>query len=315
MAWFTVQYRDKSGARAEAEFDAADKTALFKILAEKNLTPVRIIPGRLAKKRSASGNAGRGILAGLIVVVGALAALYFLVPPNPGDEPTQKAGKQENRKSNTRVAAKPTQGPDAVAKRNKPSAAPGKDAANAVTLEASSGASASTVDGSPSPEEEKPKPRQIFKHGTDQLIWLAVFASNGASIPPLPHMSKADTDRFIESLGAPIEIDPEEPAHIQEMKKAVDEVRREVAELLAKNPGEELMNVLNDHRNEFNGRLHLHADAQKEYDKFLEEGDAEGAEEYRLQANELLAEYGAEPIKAETDDEESDGDDPGAGQN
>ena len=100
-----------------------------------------------------------------------------------------------------------------------------------------------------------------------------------------------------------------------EKPSRIHELRKEVAGMIAQNPGKELSDILNEHRDEFNGRLNLHSDAQREYNKFLEEGDAEGAEEYRLQANELLAEYGVEPIKAETDDEESDGDDPGAGQN
>lgn len=314
MAWFTVQYRDKNGAKAEAEYEASDRSALFKMLSAKNITPVRVVDGRLAKKKGAkSGSAVRGILAGLIVVVGALAAFYFLVPSNSGDEPKQNVKKQE-RKPNARVTSKPAKDSGAAVKQGKPSAAPGKDAPTALPGDARPD-SAETGGDAPAQEEEKPKPRRIFKHGTDQLIWLAVFASNGASIPPLPHMTKTDTDRFIESLGTPIEIDPDEPEHIQQMKKAVDEVRRDVAELLAKNPGEELMTVLNNHREEFNGRLNLHADAQKEYNRFLEEGDAEGAEEYRLQANELLAEYGAEPIEAETDDEESGGGDSGAGQN
>ena len=68
MAWFTVQYRDKNGARAEAEFEAADRTALFKSLSAKNITPVKVLDGRLAKNKGAkSGNVGRGTLAGLIV--------------------------------------------------------------------------------------------------------------------------------------------------------------------------------------------------------------------------------------------------------
>ena len=313
MAWFTVQYRDKNGAKAEAEYEAADRSALFKMLSGRNITPVRVVDGRLAKKKGAkSGGSVRGILAGLIVVVGALAAFYFLVPSNSGNEPKQNVKKQE-RKPNTYGAPKSAKDSGAAVKQGKQSATRGKTAPTALPGETT--AVSAATDGETPAQEEKPKPRRIFKHGTDQLIWLAVFASNGASIPPLPHMTKTDTDRFIESLGTPIEIDPDEPEHIQQMKKAVDEVRRDVAELLAKNPGEELMTVLNNHRDEFNGRLNLHADAQKEYNRFLEEGDAEGAEEYRLQANELLAEYGAEPIEAETDDEESGGGDSGAGQN
>ena len=313
MAWFTVQYRDKNGAKAEAEFEAADRSALFKMLSGRNITPVRVVDGRLAKKKGTkSGSAVRGILAGLIVVVGALAAFYFLVPSNSGSEPKQNVKKQE-RKPNTYGAPKPAKDSGAAVKQGKQSATRGKTAPTALPGETT--AVSAETDGETPAQEEKPKPRRIFKHGTDQLIWLAVFASNGAHIPPLPQLSAADTDKFIDTLNDPIAIDPEDPPRIQDMKRKINELRKEVAGVIAQNPGKELSDILNEHRDEFNGRLNLHADAQREYDKFLEEGDAEGAEEYRLQANELLAEYGAEPIKAETDDEESDGDDPGAGQN
>ena len=314
MAWFTVQYRDKNGAKAEAEYEAADRSALFKSLSAKNITPVRVVDGRLAKKKGAkSGGAVRGILAGLIVVVGALAAFDFLVPSNSGDEPKQNVKKQE-RTTNSRVTSKPAKDSGAPVKQGKLSAAPGKDAPAALPGDPRPD-SAETANDSPAPEAEKPKPRRIFKHGTDQLIWLAVFASNGGPIPPLPHITAADTDKFIDTLNDPIAIDPEDPPRIQDMKRKINELRKDVAGMIAQNPGKELSDILNEHRDEFNGRLNLHSDAQREYNRFLEEGDAEGAEEYRLQANELLAEYGVEPIEAETDDEESGGDDPGAGQN
>lgn len=313
MAWFVVKYRKPDGVMTEAEFEAADKSSLFKLLAQKNISPVGVVSGRIKMKRDASGNVGRGILAGMIVVVAALAALYFLIPPDSGDKPAQNTKKQE-RKPNAYSTVKPAKGSGATVKQGKPSAAPGKDV-DVASHETSPGAAAATADGSPSLEEEKPKPRRIFKHGTDQLIWLAVFASNGAHIPPLPHITAADTDKFIDTLNDPIAIDPEDSPRIQDMKRKINELRKEVAGVIAQNPGKELSDILNEHRDEFNGRLDLHSDAQREYNRFLEEGDAEGAEEYRLQANELLAEYGAEPIKTESDDEESGGDDPGENQN
>lgn len=313
MAWFTVQYRDKDGAKAEAEFEAADRSALFKILSAKNITPVKVVDGRLAKRKSAkSVSAVRGVLAGLVVVVGALAAFYFLVPSNSGNEQKQNVKKQE-RKPNAYGTPKPANDSGAAVKQDKKSATQGNAAPAALPGDTHSDSAA--TDGETPAQEEKPKPRRIFKHGTDQLIWLAVFASNGGPIPPLPHITAADTDKFIDTLNDPIAIDPEDPPRIQDMKRKINELRKEVAGMIAQNPGKELSDILNEHRDEFNGRLNLHSDAQREYNRFLEEGDAEGAEEYRLQANELLAEYGVEPIEAETDDEESGGDDPGAGQN
>ncbi len=88
MEWFTVQYRDKDGSRAEAEFEAESRSALFKILAEKNISAISVAPGRLAKKSvrkpafkklsPSSPKYVRGIIAGLLVVICAVAAFFFL---------------------------------------------------------------------------------------------------------------------------------------------------------------------------------------------------------------------------------------------
>ena len=89
MQWFVVKYRKSDGTMTEAEFEAADKPALFKLLAEKKISAVSIQPGRLSKKsggRSAargvsSGSSPmliRGVVAGIVVVAGALAVLWFM---------------------------------------------------------------------------------------------------------------------------------------------------------------------------------------------------------------------------------------------
>ena len=89
MEWFTVKYRQPNGAITEAEFEAADKSALFKLLAEKKISAVNIRAGRIGKKsgsRSAAKGASsssspmliRGVIAGIVVVAGALAALWFM---------------------------------------------------------------------------------------------------------------------------------------------------------------------------------------------------------------------------------------------
>lgn len=323
MAWFTVQYRDKNGAKAEAEFEAADKSALFKILAEKKISAVNIRPGRLSKKSgkksgsaASSPNLFRGVIAGVVVVSAVFAAWYFFLyqPSRPSDPVDNRSPREAPQGDSKRV--KVSAGDLAGGMKNPVAGTQGKRGEYAAeTPTQASEPVANEPDAEAQPVKEPPKPHPVFKNGTDQLIWLAVFASNGAHIPPLPQISAADTDKFIDTLNDPIAIDPEDPPRIQDMKRKINELRKEVAGMIAQNPGKELSDILNEHRDEFNGRLNLHSDAQREYNRFLEEGDAEGAEEYRLQANELLAEYGAEPIKAETDDEESDGDDPGAGQN
>lgn len=98
MQWFVVKYRKPDGTMTEAEFEAADKPALFKLLVEKKISAVNIQPGRLNKK-SGSRNAAkgvttslpvglvRGIIAGVFVVIVASVVLYVLHSGTSVDEP------------------------------------------------------------------------------------------------------------------------------------------------------------------------------------------------------------------------------------
>jgi len=85
MQWFVVKYRKPDGTMTEAEFEAADKSALFKLLAEKKISAVNVREGRLgkrsvAKKRSSNAHTmlARGIVAAVAVVTCALAGMYFI---------------------------------------------------------------------------------------------------------------------------------------------------------------------------------------------------------------------------------------------
>ncbi len=248
------------------------------------------------KKRPAIG---RGLIAGLIVVVFALAAWFaFLNPSNPAsakeDESASKA--IADAIPDTKASSKIEDGGGAfsvlVSKDGKP-----LDLPKEVKVEKPSRTKAEKL----APVNNVPPKRRrktMFKNGTDQLIYLAVFASNGHSIPPLPRIDKADTDRFINSLRKPIEIEDDDTDQVKEMKKSVMEIRNSIAEIIEQNPDMELSDVLNAHRDEFNNALNLHAEAKRGYDKLIEEGDLEAAEIYREKANEILDECGAVLIEA-----------------
>ena len=75
MQWFVVKYRNSDGTMTEAEFEAADKSALFKLLAEKNVSAVSIAHGRLSKK-SASYPI-RGLVMGVFFIAVAVVACLF----------------------------------------------------------------------------------------------------------------------------------------------------------------------------------------------------------------------------------------------
>ena len=245
-------------------------------------------------KKSAPPALKRGLLAGSLVI--ALGALGLYLFSNGGATSSSLQKKDRGRIKEVAPAAV---APAAV----KPAVLP--EQTSSEELVSAGNAATTTAATAVSIAADKPKRKPIFVNGTDQLIFLAVFASKGASIPPLPKMSSADTQRYIDSLRSPIEIEEDDPPQVQEMKKGVNEVRQQIADIIVKQPDRELSEILNAHREDFNNRINLRADAQKAYDKFVEEGDAEGAAAYLEKANKFLADYGIDPIGQEPDEDET----------
>lgn len=102
MEWFTVKYRQPNGAITEAEFEVADKSALFKLLAEKKISAINVRDGRVgngkkkSKGRKISANgAPYGLFVGLarsivfgvvaVLVVG-IGVLLFVPVPKSADK-------------------------------------------------------------------------------------------------------------------------------------------------------------------------------------------------------------------------------------
>ena len=222
----------------------------------------------------------RGLLAGLLVISLAVAAWFYLLPTLEH----VKAKKDKKPALIAEVAPEIAEPRD-----NSPeNAAKGRSASTAATTAATESNSL-LPDSVASASAEPPKPHPIFQTPTDQLIWLAVFAANGASVPPLPRIERSDTDRFIESLSEPLVVEPDDPPHIQSMKEKISDVRKDILEIIMQNPDKELYDILNEHREEFNSNLNLYADAKKEYDDLVAQGDeeAQGVDEDFLNALEI----------------------------
>ncbi len=143
------------------------------------------------------------------------------------------------------------------------------------------------------------RPKRLFENGTDQLINLATSTPEGAPMPPLPPMTREDTDHFIMSLKKPVHIDEDDPPRIQEMKKRVQAVREQIAQALSDDPNRELSEILNGHRELFNENSRLYAQSKAEYDELVEAGNLEEARKYREAVNAELAALGAKQIENE----------------
>ena len=302
---FKVSYRGNNGAQESIIIDAASRPQLFAELQKRGISAIRVeeTTGKPKKAKPSPSTPSarkpsplRGLLAGLLVISLAVAAWFYLLP-------TLEHVKAKKDKKPSLIA-------EVAPEIAEPSAENAGNAANirdnsAISSNASRRSPASAIDNPVEEPAEPPKPHPIFKTPTDQLIWLAVFASNGASVPPLPRIERSDTDRFIESLSEPLVIEPDDPPHIQSMKEKISDVRKDILEIIMQNPDKELYDILNEHREEFNSNLNLYADAKKEYDDLVAQGDEEAAEIYRVSANAFLEQLGANLIEPDPDDEES----------
>ena len=103
MDWI-VTYRGKSGSQEQMSLEAESREAVFKELAKRGLTAIRIEQANgKAKLRKTSPKGGskpsgafKGAIAGIIVVIAAIGAWYFLTRGTGNGE--QGTGNGEGRK-------------------------------------------------------------------------------------------------------------------------------------------------------------------------------------------------------------------------
>ena len=245
-----------------------------------------------AKKKP---SAVRGIVAGIVAVILVLAgAWYFLGGGETSTEPKDKKTKvikkvehtksTENRKQSVVSEAQSVE-IDEVAQ--------GAEARNTAAAQKAAEAK----------KEEKPKPKRIFKSGTDELIAMVMSNPQGGQMPPLPAIGPGETKHFLESLKKPIEIDKDDPDHVKAIKELVQNTREEIVQLMEENPNMSFADILQEHRKINNENIDIRSKTIAELQKIIDEGDIEGAKKFRTTMNFALQQMGIEemdtPITAE----------------
>ena len=309
MAWFTVQYRDKNGAKAEAEFEAADKTALFKLLAEKKISAVNVSEGRLGKKGARKRTTGgtspnlpkslvRGIVAGVVVFAGAIIAWHFLARGGGSEKPDAA--------KNPPKTVKPAPMP-VVPSPEKPEVAPPKPVEDELPPSQRRVKTISiqtnyigqiceryqTADGKTHKIYRPSKP-PLFKHQTDQLLAMALAGDDRRSAPPLPLGRNLDKE-FLESLKTPIEISPDDPPDIVARKEAVIAARKQVDELMRQGIG--FTQILADHQKLMSENKQIRDEMIREIKQYNAESDRESTQKALDSVNAALENMGITPIE------------------
>ena len=135
----------------------------------------------------------------------------------------------------------------------------------------------------------------LFRNQVDQAIAMIICRDPNAPIPPFPVRNFSD-DEVRAALDSEIIIDPNEPYELQLKKADVINAREEVRKLL--DSGMTFEEIINSSREEQNDNVDLRREVLDGIRELLEAGDAEGAEEYRLKANDILRERDIEEIPA-----------------
>ena len=238
----------------------------------------------------------RGVLAGIVVVVLALAAALFLVARNQegvgGQQPGKKGGLAPVAPSSAKP--KPVAAPPAV-KKSKPGAATqgagGSHAPVMAVDEVDESAATNIVSSS---KED----RRLFKNPMDQLLSMVLPKKPGATIPPLPNIDSItftpeEEDQLLERLAASDDDSDEK----LERKEFVQALRDEYHEL-KKSHGWRFV----DYVKALEAKVNLDAEVLSESIKINETvfNDASiSDEEYSktlVKINEILAARGIEPI-------------------
>ena len=291
MAW-CVKYRSKDGELAETIIEAENRSSLFEVLSKRGITPISVSENkgkRASARRRVSKGVNIGVIALVVLVVALALAAWWLWRNDDG------GGGATALPSGGGATVLPSGGGGATVL---PS---GGGEATVLLSDDGEGKEDEEVEVV---EEEPKKKKRVFEHGSDQLIAMATSAPEGGLIPPLPVISSAETDEFIESLSKPIEIEEDDSEAVKKAKERVQTVRGEIAKILAENPGKEIGDILNEHREIFNENSAIRGEVEAELERIIEEGDIEGAKKYRDTMNYALQQMGISVIDTPITDEE-----------
>ena len=204
--FFTYTYRTSSGARKQAEVEAASRADCFAQLKARGIVPLAVRAGRApAGARETNGYGGlfglKGLAAGLIVVGLSAAAWFFLVRNDVDGIPGNPSGPERVKAENAKPPKRPT---------IKPAVQPVQKAGKS----ASSGVHASSLPvedkvptnkfvradiPEPKPLEElTPPPKPVFSTSTEQLLAMVTPPDPSQPVPPLPNLDGEDDKEALE---------------------------------------------------------------------------------------------------------------------
>lgn len=301
---YIVSYRNSEGKLEQMTLEAASRVDVFKELEARGIRAVSVIEGKSAAKKArriegvSRRGKGRGLIAGLIVILGASAAFFFLTR----SEPMEKADVKEAKKTGGKLVEV---APEIVTNRpvekvkkvdeieeKKRWAAERREKLRKMTPQER--LDYLYAEAEKTPINLEPASNRIFATGTEQIIdWI--FNTTPGDVPPIlpqiPMFEEAHLTEILFNKNLILDTDDE---NIIEHKQNVDLAKKEMIRFITAGgmPDEFLA-----HYRDILVNAHMeYQNSQKEVFKMLKE-DPEGAVLYLDAVNQRLEEKGIKPVK------------------
>lgn len=298
---YTVTYRKPDGIQTQEVFDAESRSALFVILKEKKISPIRIAEGSVKAANTSNIKITKPILiSGAFIGIALVVAFLIL---SPSDAPSNKITVKKNAKPDVttklpvvaRTPVEEPKKPETKEIKTGPGYHEGRRIISAVTNATGYTTIVTVGDDGRRKRHVVARP-PIFERATDEVIMIALTTPENQEIPPLPDLGgKRADDEFRESLKTPIKILPTDSDKVRGYKEAVKAARKEILQRL--DEGEHFADIIQDHcklKNE-NGAIRIEAIAElRQIEK--KHGKAE-AIKYRDQMNDAFSRMGISPIE------------------
>ena len=301
MEWFTVKYRQPDGAIAEAEFEAADKSALFKLLAEKKISAVSVRLGRLSGK-TASASVSRGLMRGIVAGVAVIAVasvVFVLMRPDVNPVPTpKKDGKKKVAVKEVRPAAVTNPPSAVVVEEEVPYWLVDSSQTNGFTREMMHKwrDMHAPPPGHVYKSLRKKSRWHIFDHKSENVIAsLLRFTPGKASFGRMRY--NGFTEDFLKSCETPIIVTADDDEYTAKLKREMIQTKIALKERI--DAGESLEKILEDTKDEYRKLAQFKRSLERELRDLVssEARTAKDVEDFEAAANKILEEKGIAPLK------------------
>ena len=304
---YTVTYRGKGGRQETLTLDVATRNDVFVELKKRGITAISVAVGAksAASSRGASGRI-RGIVAGLIVILGAVCAWWFLMRETPKPvEPEAPAKKIVKAPTTlpTPVAKPQTEAPVVEAPK------PPERRKRFYEQPTTNGLTEAQiriwkVKNRPPPgitnntsRTEAPPKYAIFKHRSENTIAAYLSLTPGQTLVGSPHYDKKFVKDFLDSLDEPIVIKPEDDEETVALKQGMIATKADLKALYDK--GEDIGKVLEETHEELRQLSQYKMQIESILKESIRSGELTASElELAIEAaNKMLDEKGIAPMK------------------